>query len=289
VGWALGGGFEYAVDPRWSVKLEYLYSDLGHHMESTFFGGGSPFNTADLKLSTVKLGLNYRLGGAVAPNTSAEMPLKAAAPRFSWTGSYIGVHAGYARSQFDGSQTIGFAVVPPSVSESLRAKGWLAGFQTGYNWQFAPNWVFGLETDSSFGKLRTNGNGIVPGGGIFPTSLTVDDLGTVRGRLGYALDRTLLYATGGLALAHQREVVTTGIGVGSIGTDIRDIGWTAGGGLEYAIDPKWSARVEYLYMDLGGQLSRTNAPATDQTSLKIQEVKLGLNYKFNLGDLLRGR
>jgi len=285
VGWAAGGGIEYAFDPRWSVKLEYIYSDLGHHREATFFAGGSPPNTADLKLSTVKLGLNYRLGDN-APSRTIGMPVKAApAPRSWWDGSYVGLYAGYGSDQFASVQTVGFAVVPPSASTNLRVKGWLGGFQTGYNWQFAPTWVFGLETDAAFTSWRATGNETAPGGFIFPTNLKLEGFSTVRARLGYALDRTLLYATGGLAYVHQREVVTTGIGTGSIGNDIHDIGWTVGGGLEYAIDRKWSAKIEYLYADLGGQSTTTNAPAADRTSLKVQTVRVGLNYKFEWSDL----
>jgi outer membrane immunogenic protein len=285
VGWAAGGGIEYAFDPRWSLKLEYLYSDLGVRREATAFGGGGNFNHTDLTLSTVKLGLNYHVGDPVASsNSTVAMPLKAApAPRFSWNGSYVGAHAGFAWSQFDGVQSNGFAV-PPFFVESLRPRGWFGGFQAGYNWQFAPTWVFGIETDNSFVSLKASGIATAPGG-VAPAMVKVDDLGTIRARLGYALDRSLIYSTGGLAYAHQRSLINP---FGTlIGADIYDVGWTAGGGLEYAFDPRWSAKVEYLYADLGGQ--STQEGAFDHTSLKIQTVKLGLNYKFDLGELLRGR
>jgi outer membrane immunogenic protein len=160
----------------------------------------------------------------------------------------------------------------------------MGGLQTGDNWQFAPSWVFGVETDNSFGDLKKSG---LASGGL-ASSVKIDDFGTIRARLGYTIDRVMLYATGGLAYGRERVIVAT---VGPTTTKLYDIGWTIGGGLEYGFAPGWSAKVEYLYADLGGSRNAHAAGAalsSMTTDLTTNVVRAGLNYKFDLADFLRG-
>ncbi len=271
VGWTLGGGIEYAFDPRWSVKLEYLYSDLGHYTQTV----NGTARREDLTLNTVKVGLNYRFGDP-APAPSA-LPVKARPAAWTWNGSYIGAHAGYGWGKFHEDDNV-FA-----VTTDLDPNGWFGGFQTGYNWQYAPNWVFGIETDSSFGSVKDNGTASP---NPFTATSKIDQFGTVRARLGYAMDRSLLYATGGFAWAHLKFNKSTN----TTSWDTYEGGWTLGGGWEYAIDAKWSAKVEYLYADFGHRSDFAGVTvAALGTKLTMNTVKAGLNYKFDLADLLRGR
>jgi outer membrane immunogenic protein len=153
VRWTIGAGYEYAFAPRWSAKLEYLYANLGQwHVTENFVGSG--VRSVDLKLNTIKLGLNYRLDDGAPAATTWAMPVKAhAAPPLSWSGSYIGAHAGYGW----GSYNVLNSVAVPADTFALSPKGFLGGFEGGYNWLVTPAWLFGVESDYSFGSLDANG------------------------------------------------------------------------------------------------------------------------------------
>lgn len=174
---------------------------------------------------------------AVAPAANAaDIPVrgpmyKYAPPAavFNWTGMYAGLHLGY-----------GF-------SDDL--DGFTGGVQLGYNWQFSPNIVFGIEADVS----GTDMNG-TPGG----RPAHIDYLGTARARIGYTWDRTMIYGTGGIAFS--RAAV--------LGLHDTDTGWTIGGGLEWAYSNSWSLKAEYLYYDLGANFDASM-------------IRLGANYRFS--------
>jgi opacity protein-like surface antigen len=137
-----------------------------------------------------------------------------------------------------------------------------------------------VETDNSFGDLKQSG---LSSAGL-PGSVKIDDLATIRARLGYTIDRAMFYATGGLAYAREQTVVATAL---ATTTKLYDIGWTVGGGIEYMFTPHWSAKVEYLYADLGGSRN-IHGGTTMSTDLTVNTVKAGLNYKFDLADFLSG-
>jgi outer membrane immunogenic protein len=262
-GWAIGGGFEYAIDQRWSAKLEYLYADLSDiHVTSS----GALNYDAALKLNTVKFGLNYRFGDTAS---TAQIPIKAVSSSlYSWSGSYVGGNVSYMW----GDATVSDG---PALSTSLHPRDWNAGVQTGYNWIFAPNLMFGIEADNSF--LNVNGEGT-------GASVKVTNVGTVRGRLGYINDRTLIYGTGGLAYAKEKFSDTPN----NQFVNTYQIGWTAGGGIEYMFAPRWSTKIEYLYSDFGHtNLDFINLGDASRSNLKLQSVSVGLNYKFDFGDLVR--
>jgi outer membrane immunogenic protein len=201
------------------------------------------------------------------------------APAFSWTGFYAGVHAGY-----------GWADLDTFYSENLgvggKPDGFLGGGQVGYNYQLSNNLVLGLEADAAFADLKDDGK---QGDSdfAFGTGAKIAALGTVRGRAGYAIDRVLPYVTGGFAWANARTGVTVG------GDAIQNLsftdskvftGWTVGAGLEYAVTNNITAKVEYLYADLGSKdLSPHPFGASFQVPAdlsSLQTVKFGLNYKF---------
>lgn len=255
VGWTGGVGVEYAFSRNWSAKAEYLYADFGDTRRTV---GATAANT-DVNMSTFRLGLNYHFGtfGDVTP-TSA-LPVKAPVRVAAWTGPYIGLHGGYGSGDFRAS--VGGA------STNLDPDGGFGGIQGGYNWQFAPNWVFGLEGDSSWGSLKDTSGA---------TKVEIDSMGTGRGRLGYAFNNLLLYGTGGLAYAHVKSTAT-----GPATSDHYMLGWTAGAGLEYQFMPRWSAKIEYAYMDFG-DVSETVGVTGLHDKLDAHMVKVGLNYQASL-------
>jgi outer membrane immunogenic protein len=261
-GWVIGGGLEYALDQHWSAKVEYLYADLGRSHDNLIAAGGGDIGQ-DLKISTVKAGINYRFGAPAV--YAADMPVKAYAQADPWSGSYLGLHGGYGWSDLEYQFGPVLRVFPDPHN-------FFGGFQTGYNWRFAPNWLFGLETDSSFGNLSRSDDTTFPG--IF-TKGKIDSFGTARARLGYIADRSLWYVTGGAAVAQVKIDFNAPAAALMIERDSLHAGWTVGGGIEYAIDPLWSAKIEYLYADLGRNQDRVTPFATDLT---MNTVKLGLNY-----------
>ncbi len=215
--------------------------------------------------------------GAQAADLPARMPVKAVpvAPAFSWTGAYIGAHLGYgwSRSTYTDMYTPGWSLLN-------KADGILGGGQIGFNQQFGA-WVLGVEADVS----ATGIDGTTLDAGLFAGDRYKDDLtwtATIVGRIGYAFDRTLIYAKGGAAFArgeHEYQWVgTTAISTG----DRNASGWTVGGGLEQALSPNWSIRVDYSYLDLGKSdvflVEPTYAwvAGVEQT---VHAVKFGVNFR----------
>ena len=175
-----------------------------------------------------------------------------ATPTFSWTGFYIGGNAGYGWGS--GEDALGAAGIDP--------KGWLAGGQAGFNYQFANNIVAGIEADIQGGDVTA----AVPG-----LSSTLDMFGTVRGRLGYAFGPVLPYATGGFAYGNNT------LSIPGVSQSQTLTGWTAGAGIEYALSEHWTAKTEYLYTDLGSKSYNALGTAAGVTT---QTGRIGINYKF---------
>ncbi len=202
---------------------------------------------------------------AQAADLPARMPVKAPAyvpPQlYNWTGFYIGINGGggWGRSDFSG---------PAFPTGSFNTSGGLVGGTLGYNWQTGPV-VFGLETDIDWSNIK----GSAPCG-VTTCSTTNNFLGTFRGRLGYAgWDRFLPYITGGLAYGD----IHTNVAAFGSGSSTR-AGWTLGGGLEFAIAGPWTAKVEYLYVDLGRGGS---IPAlAGDAKFTANVVRAGINYRF---------
>lgn len=216
-------------------------------------------------------------GSASAADLSGRYayPVKAAvvpAPMFSWTGFYIGgnVGWGWADNSLDystGGYTYGYDVGS--------SNGVFGGLQAGYNFQFANNVVLGVEADVEFADIsQTN---LLWGGpvGGYLASTSVDNFGTIRGRVGYAFDRFLPYFTGGAAWAN-----TSFSGPWGLSNDATRWGWTIGGGAEYAITNNWTVKAEYLYLDYGDKDSNYFNGDVASTGLTMNTVKAGVNYKF---------
>lgn len=249
-------------------------------------------------------------GAAALPSNSF-----AGAPKpvpFNWSGFYVGANAGYGFAHQNTSFTpldAGaslrmnfFGFVPKEVGGNQN--GGIAGLQAGYNWQ-AGRLVYGLEADLNFGQIK----GIAsappfgfPAGATITTSADtkVDWFGTLRARLGVAaFENSLLYATGGLAYGRVTNAPQFYENNGMPCSDLADFcsfsstqkwktGWTIGAGWETAIGNRWSAKVEYLYYDLGSvgtTMYQVNLPPdtvfSSSTRINGNIVRLGLNYKLN--------
>ncbi len=259
-------------------------------------------------------------------------------PPPTWTGFYAGLNAGGTWSDSNNTYTSGAGIfAAPTFSSEAAVAGLLAtnwipsgnqggfigGGQVGYNYQFGASFVAGLEADIQ-GVAGSSGNNTVVGAlGVpgFPTETilsttsvnrSLDYIGTVRGRVGWLFTPTLLvYGTGGLAYGgvnstttiFQGDNDTAGVVVGAVSlaqgrfSDTR-VGWTAGGGVEWMFLPNWSAKVEYLFYDLGSinyVLSPLVANAAGfpqptwvafaQTRARFEGniIRAGVNYHFNWG------
>lgn len=257
VGGVIGVGWEYAFDPHWSFKAEYLYTSFNNNVDRS---GGGANRSFDADLNTVRVGLNYRF--ADTGSAATYMPVKATTVRSGWNGGYLGVHGGYGWSDYHSIQQGGTVV-------DINPSGGFGGFQGGANWQFAPNWVFGLETDASYGSLKDDA--VIGGNNV---SAKLDGFGTARARLGYAVENWMLYGTAGGAYGREKSVI-----VNTIASKEDHFGWAAGAGIEWKIASDWSAKIEYIHMDLGE--NKFDDPATGltrRTDFSVDTVKVGLNY-----------
>jgi outer membrane immunogenic protein len=253
--------------------------------------------------------------------SAADLPYRAPAPvyappAFTWTGFYVGVNAGGAW----GSQCSDFSPyytniptgwVGGSCSNGNGNGAFIGGGQIGYNWQTGA-FVFGLEADFNGISSRNhnssyvlaNNFGRLPAGTYdFSGQRDPSYLGTVRLRFGWALDHVLFYVTGGLAygntsgnvsVAYYAPNATTPTAYYSAGSSNNSgIGWTVGGGMEYAFTDNWTAKIEYLYANLGNDNGNSNGWVCNGVDClngvtwnggnrraNINVMRVGVNYKF---------
>jgi outer membrane immunogenic protein len=263
------------------------------------------------------LALALTAGSALA----ADLPSKKAptlppppAPAPLWTGFYVGLNAGGAWADnptvafrcfdsgaagFGANQLLG--AFPASLSPSQSS--FVGGGQVGYNWQVYDHVVVTVEADIqgfAGGGGTTNTTGFGGVGGVTSASRGLDYLGTVRGRAGWLFTPTLLlYGTGGLSyggVSLNASFAAPGLNpplaIASSFADTR-VGWTAGGGGEWLFWPSWSAKVEYLYYDLGAVTASSAlyvygadlSGVTTTSRFNGNIVRGGLNYHFNWGGL----
>jgi opacity protein-like surface antigen len=327
-GYAVGAGAEVRLAGNWTGKVEYLYLDFGRVSTA----GTNPLNSTPLAINfdsrvtnqIVRVGLNYKFdpNGAVydAP-AGAKAPMLFKAPilvAWTWAGPYIGGTIGYSAGKSK-TDTIfsdtGSGAELFATNGSRRLDGAIGGAQAGYNW-LAGMFLAGVEGDLNYSGQRAKLNAVCPGeicnpgliGVIGDPSVTakfeqsqkLEWFATVRARLGVAITPdAIAYVTGGLAVG---EVMTAGtvFGFDGDGNPVNTIvsshntkaGWTIGGGLEGRLVGNWTAKIEYLYLDLG---SVTTVPATAPNATvatafnsRITDnlVRVGVNYKFDPLDAL---
>jgi outer membrane immunogenic protein len=186
------------------------------------------------------------------------------APAYNWSGFYLGINGGGGWGRSDWTTTGGF-----------NTSGGLVGGTIGYNYQINQA-VLGVEGDIDWADI--NGSVTTAGCPAATATCTTGDnwLSTVRGRLGYAADRFMPYVTGGAAFG---DINASGPGLA--GNDTTNVGWTLGGGIEFAIAGHWTAKAEYLYVDLGHVACGVACgAATENVSWKSNIGRVGINYRF---------
>ncbi|WP_412774427.1 carbohydrate porin [Nitrobacter sp.] len=211
------------------------------------------------------------------PAVKAAHPLTA----FDWTGLYIGTHAG-----FGGGRSTASLTDPAPTSGRNDFGGSIGGLQAGYNFRLSSGLLLGLETDVSFPSYIES-NSIVSTLATPRSEVTHqwDFIGTARGRVGYATGPWLAYATGGLAVAGERYLNNLPPGDQEKLLDAR-LGWVAGGGLDYAFAPHWSARLEYLSYRFDKTNLRFPSGAQYAAAMDFQSVRIGLNRELDgFGDI----
>jgi outer membrane immunogenic protein len=269
-------------------------------------------NKSTLTLALLFIGGAFAFAGPEALPSGKEMKEVAPAPAptcdYSWTGFYLGVNVGYGWGNADTR----FEFLPSEAAfDALNEKhdadpdGVIGGGQIGFNWEWNKWLILGVETDfqgSDMNGSKTSSPVLDSAGAPlpFPTALftreRTDWFGTFRGRIGFSpWCRLLVYGTGGLAYG---DVHYTGDGFFNPGLFFQEftshsrtnVGWTAGGGLEYALTRHWSIKAEYLYYDLGDHGSTGNETVNGlpnppfgihynwETQANI--VRGGINYKF---------
>jgi outer membrane immunogenic protein len=212
--------------------------------------------------------LSFGIGASVAADLPRSMPVKAPAVvpmAYNWTGFYLGINGGYGWGSSDWSG---------GIVGSNSPDGWLVGGTVGYNWQaLGSPWVFGLEGDIAWTDIRDS---FANATCVTGCETRLNWLGTARGRIGYAWDRFMVYGTGGAAFGD----IEANVG-GLAGTSDTNVGWTAGAGIEGAIGANWTAKVEYLYVDLGSVgCGATSCGVPANVDFTTNVVRGGLNYRF---------
>jgi outer membrane immunogenic protein len=302
------------ISPRWWPQMLRM-----HHFINHLFGRRGIMK----KYILASVGLTVLAGGsAQAADLAVKAPPPLSCAYCEWSGFYIGANVGGAFGHNSTGNTV--SLVPPggiagvtnplvNSSYTLSPAGVLGGVQLGWNRQIG-RIVWGAEGDWSWtGQKDTvqNQNFFASSVVVAPSALNYSDeqklswLATVRGRVGITHDSTLWYLTGGAAFGevktNQTFQVTQIVGAGVFGpaaggasSNSTKAGWTLGGGVETSLawlgmSNHWSARVEYLYVDLGtvtnsftvpGALAGTTYTDTNSSKIRDNVVRFGVNYRF---------
>jgi outer membrane immunogenic protein len=280
------------------------------------------FRVVESFMKKIILGLAAFAAIGTAPALAADLPAQVytkaplIAAIYDWTGFYVGGNVGFSWGRSNDSSTLtnGFGTVLFTNGNNANLDGVSGGGQVGYNWQ-VKKWVLGLEGDIQWagekgsrlftcatgvcsagiptGIILPNGIIVVSPGPAVPASMSqqINWFGTVRGRAGVLVDpKVLLYATGGLAYGEIRTSENVGAVPITFSSTTTNVGWTIGAGIEGALGGNWTAKLEYLFVDLGkasgtyptpfaafggGLLSSNFSSHITQSLLRV-----GANYKF---------
>ncbi len=236
--------------------------------------------------------------GAIALAGSAfaaePIPVPPPVPAFTWTGVYAGGQIGYAWDTASSTNVSGF--IPPrfpaAASIGGNPSGAIGGANVGYNYQIG-QWVLGLEGTVDGTGISNSGVAFFPGilGNSTATATTTATVeGSIRGRAGFAWDRLLIYGTGGVVFGGFNTNIAFSSAasfLGSSSVSATRAGWTAGGGLQYAITNNWSVRAEYRYSDFGsitgGVAGLRGAFLNGTRQINQNQVQVGFDYRFDWG------
>jgi len=245
---------------------------------------GRPFGGPSVGVNFMR---TYRLAAlalpflAVASAQAADLPNRGFAPApaaayytppaFSWTGFYVGLNGGYGWGSLGnvGNNTFG------------KPSGFTLGGTVGYNYQ-VNQFVMGVEGDLNWTNIDSTARTIIPGAPPTTSINTagVNWMGTLRARVGFSLDRALIFATGGYAGA-SLDMKYNNLALVAAGSDTgwRN-GWAVGGGIEYAFSRNISAKTEYLYTSFGSKDAFVATPYVTRGELTVSLVRAGVNYRF---------
>ncbi len=310
-GWTAGGGVAVAFAQNWNAFTEYRYTDYGSATVTLPFSMLS--TTLANKVSEVDVGVNYKFNWGAPPSAgvaplydsvraaSNAVPALLSRPPsalhpFDWSGIYLGADGGYGWEAAKGTLTdaAGNILAPYSYSVT----GPFAGVFLGANAQFN-QLVVGVEGDWQKSNLTGNNQqqapigtagGSLPGG-PFTISTTIKDYESIRGRLGFAFDRFLVFGTAGwawgdpsvsYALLGTSPPTPPFQGAPFVSNGGASNGWTAGAGLDYAFTDDVFGRIEYRYTNLGiSSFVNVAANAADSANkVPINDFRLGIAYKF---------
>lgn len=215
----------------------------------------------------------------------------APAPYAKWEGAYLGAHIGGAWENVEVTNLDGYnAYNGAGRTFDMNNTGVFGGGTLGYNFQRG-NWLLGVEGD--LGAMGLSGTQVQPGSPDGDTKAHAAGglYGDITGRLGFAADRTLFYAKGGIAFLNAGVDVHDDCDTGDCGGALNQsnktdtyTGWTIGGGVEYLVSPNWSLKAEYQHFDFGTeQVKFDNASFRWDNNLSVDTVKVGVNYHLNSG------
>jgi len=220
-------------------------------------------------------------GGAQAADLPLKVPMAPVVAAPSWAGFYMGLNAGVAWQDL---QSSGQTYTPGNNFTHAQGSNFIGGGQIGYNWQHG-NFVYGLEADLS--GLSSGISSLSPKGGGLSSKMRW--LSTVRGRVGLAVNDTLVYGTGGVAFARVQnsENFQDPDALPNVNNKSQSktmVGWTLGGGIEHMFTPNWTFAAEALWVNLGNSDLTNNfsSQGTKTTRFSNQAVigRLKVNYKF---------
>lgn len=207
-------------------------------------------------------------------------------PVYNWAGFYLGINAGYGFASGNRTATLtGNTFATGTVTGNGNLNGFVGGGQIGANWQWDA-WVLGIEGDFQ-GTTQSKTQTIACGGGCSLTEeAKIPWFATVRARAGVAFDRVLIYGTGGVAFLDASDKLTATGGGTVLSASNTKTGWTAGAGVEVAFTENWTARIEYLFVDVSPSFTGTvpaslgGGTVTESATIKDSVVRVGVNFKF---------
>ena len=207
-------------------------------------------------------------------------------PAYDWSGFYLGGHVGWGHIRDSAREQAVGGLFAVGTTNSMTSDQFIGGVQGGYNFMIMPRILLGFEGEFTW-LTRGYSSGFATNAppAVLTYTANPDWVATAAGRLGYTSDNMMIYAKGGGAWldskygAFQTPVVGVPFSVSNVRT-----GYTVGGVLEYGFSQNWSAKAEYAYLDFGTSAYNVGfGGATVATGIKteMQQVKLGLNYRFN--------
>jgi outer membrane immunogenic protein len=288
VGWVVGAGIETKLSRSWSAKTEYLFIDAGtHSFGSDPFGvgvapgSGALVNTdyKDHTYHVIKTGLNYNFGGGGAGEGIPFLNAPMLPSDHRWGGLYAGLNAGGGMSNTHAVDT----GTPTRGVAEVNGAQFTGGAQIGYNYMITPRYFVGAEGDLGYLAMRAGFPDWFDTTAVFTQNTSW--YGTARARIGVSNGPALLYFTGGAAWVRIEDGFARGSAISTGDLAWRTAsGWVVGGGTEVALNARWSAKLESLYINTGNSQHTNTPPPLVGFNANFRErfmvVRAGLNYKF---------